>query len=208
MFDLGSVVSWVLPVVLVATAWVMFARQAVHTAKVGVAGVSAEAWASMLTSRVVIAIYGWVVADPVQVVAASVPAACSVFIIVAALRAATVAVRWRVGAWGVVAAAVGVVSAVASGVVVASVALVAMAVLSSVPQLVGVVRDRDVSGVSVSAWVVSSVCACAWLLYGALGGYVAVVVSNVVWLSASVGIAAVVVMRSRRVDSGLALAAP
>jgi uncharacterized protein with PQ loop repeat len=184
-----------LPYLLVLSTWAMFVPQAVQVFVTGAAGVSADAWAALLASRLAIVLYGLAVADPVQLWAASLPTLASAMVLAAALRQASGVGRRRVAVWAIVAAGVALAAAVTATATVASMALVASAAMSSVPQLVAAVRATDLSGVSVTAWAASAVSSVLWIVHGVVDDFPAVVVSSIVWLVVSVAIAAVTTCR-------------
>lgn len=191
------VARWGFVALLVASTWAMFVPQAARVRRVGAAGVSASAWAAMLAGRAILIVYGAAVGDAVQIVAASVPALCAAVVVVAALAGSSRVERSRTAAWATAAVGVGVLSALTPGALVASVALVTMAVLSAGPQLLVAIRSVDLAGVSALSWVVSAASSAVWAAYGVVGGYGAVIAANFVWLVASVAIVGAVVQSQR-----------
>jgi hypothetical protein len=89
----------VLPLLLVLSTWAMFMPQLVRVFRVGVGGVSASGWAAMLAGRLTLLLYGRAVGDPVQLWAASVPAAASALSLAGTLGAASRAERARTATW-------------------------------------------------------------------------------------------------------------
>jgi uncharacterized protein with PQ loop repeat len=152
----------------------------------------------MLAGRLVIALYGFSVGDPVQLWATALPAAASAFILSASLRSAPGTERVATVKWALTVASIATLSLLAPGSIIESVALVSMAVLSSVPHLVAALRSVDPAGVRVAAWLASAFSSVLWVLHGVLGGFAAVVVANTIWLGVSGSVAAVVLHTRRR----------
>ena len=78
----------------------------------------------------------------------------------------------------------------------------------SLPQIARIVRDRSAAGVSLLTWLVFSLSGTGWLAYGLILGASGMIVGNVPFVSGSVSVVMLLLVRQRRWGVVPAVAVP